>query len=463
MQNSQCDICVAGGGPAGITTAVKLQRLGYNVLLIAAGTRPDIPVIQTISPGVLTLVKTIGLDVEKIGRCLTPIRSSRILWTEIEEEETDPAGFLVHRHVFDNELLVNAEQLGVTVMKSASVIGCHYINDNWELNLNQEGFYSTFSTKFMVDATGKKSVLHASKKRVMAPTIAITGSWKNTEFPVASTFLESLSNHFLWGARLHDGVFHATVFIDPSAIPGRSRLVERYINSIEKSQLFSNCLKGTLTGKLSAVDVTPYFHENPAGKNFVRVGEACLGLDPLSSQGIQTAMANALQGAIFVNTIFSHPSRLDIALEFYKSRLLESIQQHLRMLSKNYAAARCWREQPFWKKRTGAGRIALRESGAAYTYWNPGSMIRISRDAIFKPVACIEKDLITSKIGILHPGLDGPLVYWHNLEIGKLIEDMNISKTLSDLIQSWSRIMPLEIATQLLYRLKGAGVLEIEG
>jgi hypothetical protein len=95
--------------------------------------------------------------------------------------------------------------------------------------------------------------------------------------------------------------------------------------------------------------------------------------------------------------------------------------------------------------------------------WSPATLVRISRDAIFKPVACVEKDLITSKMAILHPGLDGPLVYWNNLEIGNLLEYINISKTFSDLIQYWSRIMPIEIATQLLYRLKGAGVLEVAG
>jgi flavin-dependent dehydrogenase len=463
LNSPHYDICVAGGGPAGITAAIKLHRLGYDVLLITGGNRPNRPEIQSISPGVLTMIKSAGLNLELIQNSLTPLHISRVLWTEIEEEESDPAGFLVHRHEFDEALLFNAKQSGLRVMQPASLINSRYNGEGWELKLNQGGKYSTIKTNFLVDATGKKSILHAVKKRVMASTIAITGFWENTNFPQSFTQLESVSNLWLWGARMRDGVFQATVFIDPSAIPGRSRLVDRYINAIEMTQTFKDCLKGTLTGKLSAVDVTPYYHEKPVDRNFIRVGEACMGLDPLSSQGIQMAMANALQGAIVANTILSHPTRMDLAVEFYQSRQQESVQQHLRTLSKIYSAARCWRDQPFWKKRTPGGRTTLRQMVPSFANWSPATLVRISRDAIFKPVACVEKDLITSKMAILHPGLDGPLVYWNNLEIENLMEYINISKTFSDLIQYWSRIMPIEIATQLLYRLKGAGVLEAGG
>ena len=463
MNSNHYDICVAGGGPAGITAALKLHRLGYDVLLITGGSKPNRPEIQSISPGVLTMIKSAGLNLELIQGSLTPLHTSRVLWTEIEEEESDPAGFLVHRQEFDHSLLFNAKQSGLRVLQPASLVSTRHTSDGWELKLNQEGKYSTVKTNFLVDATGKKSILHAVKKRVMASTIAITGFWENTDYPQSFTQLESVSNLWLWGARMRDGIFQATVFIDPSAIPGRSRLTDRYINAIEMTQTFNDCLNGTLTGKLSAVDVTPYYHENPAGRNFIRVGEACMGLDPFSSQGVQTAMANALQGAIVAHTILSHPTRTDLALEFYQSRQQESIQQHLRTLSKIYSTARCWRDQPFWKNRSPLGRTALRQLVPSISNWSPATLVRISRDAIFKPVACVEKDLITSKMAILHPGLDGPLVYWNNLEIGNLLEYINISKTFSDLIQYWSRIMPIEIATQLLYRLKRAGVLEVAG
>jgi len=463
LNSTHYDICVAGGGPAGITTAVKLHRLGYDVLLITSGNPPNSPEIQSIGPGVLTMVKSAGLNLEMFQTCLTPLHTSRALWTEIEEVEPDPAGFLVHRHEFDHALLLNAKQSGLRVMQPASLVSTRYNGEGWELKLNQGGKYSTIKTNFLVDATGKKSILHAVKKRVMAPTIAITGFWVNTAYPQSFTQLESVSNLWLWGARMRDGLFQATVFIDPSAIPGRSRLADRYISAIEMTQTFNDCLNGTLTGQLSAMDVTPYYLEKPVGRNFIRVGEASMGLDPLSSQGVEMAMANALQGAVVANTILSHPSRMDLAGEFYQSRQQETMQQHLRTLAKIYSAARCWRDHPFWKNRIPGGRAALRQMAPSFANWSPATLVRISRDAIFKPVACLEKDLITSKMAILHPGLDGPLVYWNNLEIGNLLEYINISKTFSDLIQYWSRIMPIEIATQLLYRLKRAGVLEVAG
>jgi flavin-dependent dehydrogenase len=460
LKNFHYDICVVGGGPAGILAAVKLYQLGFSTLLIDAGQQHKGPDVQSVSPGVLSLLRTVGLYTGQIEKCFTPIRQARILWTGAVEENNRPSGFLVHRHILDKNLMIAAKKMGVHVMQPASVTNCRLLNNHWELQVIQSKAYSIFKTKFLVDATGKKSILRCSKIRTGAQTIAITGTWKNPHNPIKSTWLESAAENWLWGAKISDDFFHVTVFADPSALDGRSGLMRQYISAIRGSILFRDSLKSSVVGKLGTSDVSPYYFNHTAGRNFIKIGEAGAGLDPLSSQGIQSALSNAIQGAIVVNTILAKPDRQDIALEFYKLRQQEFIQDHLIIRSKSYSSAACWQDRPFWKNRVMKGNDPYRnitnDAG-----WSSEMMIKLSPDVVLQSVACIESDLICRKIGLIHPGLARPMVYWRDLEVEKIISAVTGNMTISNLIQAWSGIMPASNAVELIYRLRQAGVLNI--
>jgi flavin-dependent dehydrogenase len=137
--------------------------MGYRVALIARGIEPNRPDLQSVSPGVLTLVDAIGLNTQMIHACLTPIQCARKCWDGFDDERLHPPGFLVHRHIFDNDLLTAAKQLGVPVIQPASLTGWRFINEKWELQLSQGGASSKLIAKFLVDATGKKSVFPGKK------------------------------------------------------------------------------------------------------------------------------------------------------------------------------------------------------------------------------------------------------------------------------------------------------------
>jgi flavin-dependent dehydrogenase len=453
------DICVAGGGPAGITTAVQLHRMGYKVLLITQGNKPNHQEAQSVSHGVLTMAETMKLDKERVQEVLIPIQHMRRQWSGIEEQNSQPSGFLVNRRFWDDLLLGLAKQLGIRVLQPVKLISCRYMEDLWELNILEKGKYARIYTHFLVDAMGKKTVLRGIKKRLATQTIAITGIWKNAPYPSSFTQLESAPTHWCWGARLLDEHFHATVFIDPSAITGNSFLLKQYIGALEKTTLFTNCLRGSLAKQPYAIDSTPYYYENAVGSNFIRVGEAGTGFDPQSSQGVQNAMANAIQGAIVVNTLLSHPSRQKSAIDFYNSRQKESMLSHLLKLSETYASARCWQDQPFWLDRTPTNANSIKYLRPDRALWHTQTMIQISPDAQLKSVPCIEGNLITCKMALVHPDLDRPIVYWNNLNIEHVVQPFRKNTTVSDILQSWSEIMPHAHAEQLLYAWKRTGLL----
>jgi flavin-dependent dehydrogenase len=457
---SSYDIVVAGAGPAGITAAVKLHHFGFQVLLIAGSSSAYISELQSLSPGFFTLAETIGLDPERIYKLLTPVLKSQRRWSEIIEEKESGSGFLTERFYFDRKLLMMAEELGVKVLKPGKIINSMFLNDLWELEINQEGILGTIKTKFLVDATGKKSIIRGKKNRVGPQTVAITASWKNTSYPSASTFLESSPSCWIWGGRSHDEIFHATLFADPGEISGRSKLMELYSQVLGKSKLFKACVEGSIISKITAVETTPYYYEGPAGLNFIKTGESNLGFDPISSQGVQNTMSNAIQAAIVVNTLYKYPSNAGAALEFYRSQQQKTLRKHLTLTTETYLSALPWQDQPFWKNRirktSTLPHISFPQSGK----WDSSTEVRVSSETSYKSVACIFGDQIVLKKGIVHPFLDEPIVYYGNLDAAKIVNSISGKVTISGLIDSWADLMSNESAIQLIQTFKRFGILE---
>ena len=74
--------------------------------------------------------------------------------------------------------------------------------------------------------------------------------------------------------------------------------------------MFRERRQGRIEGAVKACDASSRYAEEPVGPSFVKIGDAAFTLDPLSSQGVQSAIASALQASIVVNTFAKYPANL---------------------------------------------------------------------------------------------------------------------------------------------------------
>ena len=310
-----------------------------------------------------------------------------------------------------------------------------------------------------MDASGKKSIIRGVKKKVAASTLAISGYWDDNGFEKNETCLESGSNYWLWGAKLSDGVFNATLFMDPdlTRIPGGDGLVRMYKYYLGKTQLFKCCLNGKLRGNLIANDVTPFYYQKPVSHNYIKVGESSVGLDPVSSQGIQSSMTGAIQAAIVINTILTDPKNTSLAIEFYQERQQELIRLHVEKISAVYVTAYPVRDYPFWTKRIKKDSTSV--SMSKQESWTPSQRIEFSPDAALLPTGCIMENQVSSRTGLVHPLLKRPIVFWENLEIASILGTLQGRFELSEWIRRWSEKTNPVAAVRLYDQLKNLGVL----
>ncbi len=453
-------ICILGAGPAGLVTAIKLKQLGYNPFVLDFKKAVGIDFVQSLSPGVFTLLETVGIGLNELHEVCRPIARSFKFWNGEMIEIESPPGFLTERNQFDSWLQKIAIEKGISLLPDARVISLEETSEGWKIYLKQDGKYQTCHAGFLVDASGKRSIIRGIKKRVAATTLAISGCWDNTGMAENETLLESGSNYWLWGAMLSSGTFHATLFMDPelSRIPGGDGLVRLYKYYLGRTQLFKGCLTGKLHGNLVANDVTPFYYEKPSGLNYIKVGESSVGLDPVSSQGIQSSMAGAIQSAIVINTILANPNQAVPAIDFYKERQQELISFHLEKISSTYEAAYPWKNNHFWAKRITP--IHAVETHSEPSVWNSSQKVEFSPEAGLVPIGCIIDNQITSRAGLVHPLLNRPIVFWENMEIASILGNLQGSFDPSEWVGRWSEKIKMVVAVRLFNKLKNTGVLK---
>ena len=212
---------------------------------------------------------------------------------------------------------------------------------------------------------------------------------------------------------LPDGTYNAIVFVDAGDFRRRraGSLDATYRALIGRSGLMISRHDAFLAGPAQVADATPYLASETVGPQSIKVGEAALALDPLSSSGVQKAVGTALTGAIVVNTLMRRPEQTEVSLRYYRGDLAESSDRHCHWAATHYALAASTRPAEFWKARA-AGVAAKAQPGPladASKNWSAETRVTMSPDAAIVDEPCIVDEFITMQRALRHPDLQRPV------------------------------------------------------
>jgi flavin-dependent dehydrogenase len=465
----ETEVCVVGAGPAGSTIARRLAQLGHEVYLIEQAVFPRRHVGESLSPNILPLFDVLGFrERMEAASFLRPERAI-VWWSETGgsfRSQSRTPGFQVDRAVFDQILLDAAEAAGVRVIQPARVLGLKRSEmiAPWYVRGDCRGELFDFRARFLVDATGRRSLLQNHKKRCSAPTLAIYAYWRNARIEGPETRVEAGADEWFWGAPLPDGSFNATVFVDPFTCAGGRRALEAiYRAKLAQSSLLSGCLSGEISGPVEVCAATSCMDEDPVNENSIKVGEASVCIDPLSSQGVQAAMQSALQGSIVVHTLLARPANASPAIQFYRDRQTETAEFHARLAARCYAEQRAFRHRMFWQRRA---RLSANKQPVGGVFekrvLDMGSSVRVSAETTLADVPCIRDDFVLTLPAIIHPNLDRPVVFIGGIEIGGLLAFLSQTRSLREILQRWSTQISADRSMEVLSWLIAHGVIGVE-
>jgi len=456
--------CVIGGGPAGATLATRLALLGHAVWLVERRAFPRRHLGESLSPGVLPLLEMTGAR-DAIARAgFWPVQRVLVKWDGPQRERREPgaAGLLVDRSRFDQILLDRARAVGVRVLQPAMVHKRTRGPAGWTLRIEAAGRETTLATPVLIEAGGR-SALRGQQRRLMGPrTIALYAYWRGQGFP-AGPRIEAGRDAWYWGVPLPDGTYNTLVFVDADRVRARARdaITGWFHQLLGRSGLMQGCRDARLASRVLAADATPHLDDDCVTADRIKVGEAALALDPLSSSGVQNAIQAALIGALVVNTLLGKPTSGEAAQRFYREHLSETARRHRLWTAGHYARVPASDDLPFWRDRSAGapGESEPPAAAARATRVPARGRLQLSPMVAFVDRPCATGAFIQMQTAVSHPNLANPVAYLGGWDLAQLLRELAPGMTRMAIGRHWSRRVPLPTGLAIADWLVDKGVL----
>jgi flavin-dependent dehydrogenase len=368
MKNNYSDdkrIVIAGGGPAGIATAISLAKRGILSTILETNKNPAEKPGDTIEPIALPVLKVLGVDHLLKDAAHTACYGNNYSWESEVAEVKDffysrwGHGWHLHRNYFEKELLSIAKQLGVTVSycRIKKVEQCAQ-TDNWQLQTVNDGIDKILNAHFVVDATGRNALIarSAGVRRIQYDNlVGIVARFSiDATAPILQyTYLQAVENGWWSATALRGNIVVTTYMTDANLITTAMQKSSGYRQLLQQSPLVYSLFPENF------IPAAEYIYTRSAstsrlstiwGQNWLSVGDAAYTFDPISSYGIISALGSGYYAG---NAIADHLEGADEALPAYQYLTEKAFDHYLHLWKQQYALQQRWPESLFWKKRNG--------------------------------------------------------------------------------------------------------------
>ena len=340
MSKTQYDVLVIGAGPAGATMANRLADFGYRVVLIEKATFPRPHIGLSLTSGIHHWLKMLNIEkqVEQL-HCKSALKST-VLWSSnaplIKTYDKENAGFHLNRGTFDALLVNECRRKGVNIIQPGLLKSLTQRQSGlWDATVLFENKEQQLSSTFIVEATGRKSIIKTKKIAYQPKLVATYAYWELKALKKDSSFIEAGQDYWFWGAPINDTHFVLCVFSDPSKVKEATSVTEFYTKAISKSRFSTEILNNGTQGEITVCDATPYYDTTVISEHCIKIGDAAYTMDPISSQGVQKAIKSGVQGAIVVNSILKKKNAT-VAINYYKNLIATEVKKNKRWSSEFY-------------------------------------------------------------------------------------------------------------------------------
>lgn len=348
----ECDVAIAGGGPAGAFAALLLARVGLDVIVAEPGRAR--PRIEGLSERVLDTLAAAGVSPR--GLHGTAGRAGR--WPGL----ADVAGreVLVERRAFDEGLRAAARDAGVRF--TARTVGAPR-DGAWF------GAQGLLRARMLVDARGRRAPAAAGRRRgplaisvgglhradgaaPWTPPLAASTDVDGTApegpgTPQAWTRIDATPMGWVWRAGWGRRWRWTQITADPEAVAtaGGAQGVWR--------AFFGQPLAGgdeplprRLQARAAGLAMNPV--DLGAGDP-LRIGDASVAIDPLSGHGLFWALASARMAVPIVRAVLD--GQAGLAQAFLHHRVDGTFMRQARIGRDFHAAAAARFDTPYWRAR----------------------------------------------------------------------------------------------------------------
>lgn len=351
---------VAGGGPAGATTATLLAREGIDVTLFEADRFPRYHIGESIQPSCLPIFEKMGVRekidnagfIRKYGAYFDWGRQGEQFTLDFSHLDTaDNWGYQVIRSEFDRLLLDHARSQGVDVREGQGIHNVEFDGDR--------AVAATYGTPrgpadgridfdYLVDATGRAGLLASRQLRIRRThdayrNIAVWGYWRGARpfdrGPEGAVVIQSTRLGWFWIIPLHNGTTSIGLVLGKDQLAAeRARLgsmEEVYAAAIAECPLTAELLADARRDDhgVQADKDFCYSADRFAGPGYFIAGDSACFIDPLLTTGVHLATFSGLLAAASIASVVRGDVPEAKASGFYEKAYRQAYERLLVLVS----------------------------------------------------------------------------------------------------------------------------------
>src|SRR6266571_3071341 len=356
MGSSMYDVAIIGGGPAGSTAAALLARASRRVIVFEREKFPRFHIGESLLPFSMKAFTRLGLHEkfsragflkkfggEIVGACSE--NGTKFYFKDGYRSQTDHA-YQVTRGDFDKVLLDHAVECGAEVHQETSVDQVEFSNDEVELGIKYNGSFHSIRARYVIDASGRTSVLgrkfkikktydHLQKLSIFAH---YDGVWRAEGIDGTLTVLIRAIDRWFWliplsaertsvGVVLDSEIFRksklgAGEFLD-QALAEQPIIAKRMTNARCVSQVYVEADFSYRSARLH-------------GDRWLLAGDAAGFIDPIFSSGVFLAVFSGELAADALNEVLDCPRKAKRLFVRYETAVNRAMDVYLRFVNAWY-------------------------------------------------------------------------------------------------------------------------------
>jgi flavin-dependent dehydrogenase len=368
MRGRSFDIAIVGGGPAGSALALSLSILGWQVVLIERTRYDDTRIGESIPPACAARVRRLGVWDAFMALDPLPSHGVRSVWGSAELQSTsflghpETLGWQVDRARLDSMLSRAAESAGAQRRMATRVSRVMRADgqapDNgWQLHVEESGVPARIDARYLVDATGRGArvalEIGARRRRVdslVGIALAFTPASAEPVEP-RPTMVEAAEQGW-WYTTSVPGARELAVFLTDADVCSARRLTDRavFLELLEHAPHSRERLYSWRAASAPrAFPAASHVLTAAAGVNWLAVGDAAVARDPLSSSGVDFALASAelaRRALLDADRTRDHTTWVD-----YDAAIQRDFAAYTALRSFYYAQEQRWSDATFWRRR----------------------------------------------------------------------------------------------------------------
>lgn len=348
-------LIILGLGPAASAAAIAACSLGAEVIVVGREAISNHRPGETLAPTVTDLLNQLGVY-ELIQQTHLPSPGIVSSWEVERPYENDflfnpyGDGWHLDRALFDEQLLDVAAQRGAKVMKSVRLgnVVTEGKGNDFHVVANVDGKSVELSADCVIDATGRSS-WYARRvgvpRRCMDRLIGIVGFLNTRNVgDDARTYIEAYENGWWYFANVPGNRSVAAFMTDSDiavAHPGGPKgLWQSQLPQSQRGQMMA----GVRVQEIKVVAASSSRLSKFRGDRWIAAGDAAISWDPLSSQGISSALESGIRAAD--SLIDSQRHHQDYS-DWMESRWDEYVQSYKHF----YGSVTRFGAAEFWRRR----------------------------------------------------------------------------------------------------------------